>query len=574
MRSIQYLATLLRAGLLSLPTVDLGYSVQLASSFNRTGQYYTFSNIRYAQPPVGPLRFAAPVPPKRPADGHKPLDNGHLPRICAQAAPAWEATAASFLPKYLTGDPNAASALQGPSASLLGSSQNGGMEDCLFLDVLVPQKVFQNRGKTGGAPVLVWIHGGGFVGDSKVGSHNPAGLLARSDNNIIYVAINYRLGLFGWLGGATVQANGVANAGLLDQRLALEWVREEIGKFGGDRNRVTVMGQSAGGGAIMHHLTSFNGTQPLPFQQAIVQSPAFVPVVDRRQPEQLTQAVLAALRVKSIDGARHASFEDLQKVNRWFVGLSPYGQYTFGPVVDGSYVADAPGKLLLEGASAKNVRVIAGHTSDEGLIPTSPHSQNVSYYNTQLASVFPRIRPEVAAYISQTLYPPVFDGSFGYRDGVQRVALTISDAFYACNAVYLDQAYQGSSYGYEWSMPPGLHAVDLPYTFYDGPDTRLLPSSSSSPPSSPQSEEPNMLQTLALSLQFGRVADPNLAADWQEYLTSFVVNGMPTTRGGRVLPDQYGQASRVMGFGVHGAGQIIDPSANDRCRWWQRGLYL
>lgn len=131
-------------------------------------------------------------------------------------------------------------------------------EDCLFLDVVVPREVFKQR-RRAKAPVLVWIHGGGYTGGSKDDSGSAAGLIARSggDNNgrVIFVSFNYRLGAFGFLSGATLQADGVANAGLLDQRFALEWIQRNIHHFGGDPGRVTVVGESAGGGSIMHQIT-------------------------------------------------------------------------------------------------------------------------------------------------------------------------------------------------------------------------------------------------------------------------------------------------------------------------------
>lgn len=127
-------------------------------------------------------------------------------------------------------------------------------EDCLFLDVFAPKNVFEDAGSGYGAPVLVWIYGGGYTGGNKV-SGSPTGLFMRAEQDIVFVAMNYRLGAFGWLSGPTLQKDGDANAGLLDQRLALEWIQENIHLFGGDPNRVTVFGESAGGGSIMHQIT-------------------------------------------------------------------------------------------------------------------------------------------------------------------------------------------------------------------------------------------------------------------------------------------------------------------------------
>lgn len=104
--------------------------------------------------------------------------------------------------------------------------------------------------------MLVWIYGGGYVAGSKTGSGDPAGLIKRSDEGIVFVAINYRLGALGWLSGPEfTKEGGVANAALHDQRLALKWVQEHIADFGGDPDRVTIMGESAGGGSIVHQIT-------------------------------------------------------------------------------------------------------------------------------------------------------------------------------------------------------------------------------------------------------------------------------------------------------------------------------
>jgi carboxylesterase type B len=100
---------------------------------------------------------------------------------------------------------------------------------------------------------------GGFAVSSKTDGVNPSDLLKRakenSDDGLVFVALNYRIGVFGFLGGPTLQRDGIANAGLYDQRFALKWVQENIHLFGGDPDRVTVMGNSAGGGSIVHQIT-------------------------------------------------------------------------------------------------------------------------------------------------------------------------------------------------------------------------------------------------------------------------------------------------------------------------------
>lgn len=103
-----------------------------------------------------------------------------------------------------------------------------GNEDCLLLDVLVPQKV------TGpNLPVIVQIHGGGYAsGNSE--TYPGYAIVNQTQGNLIYVSIQYRLGAFGFLSSVEVRGNGVANAGLLDQRAALMWVQRNIRAFGGN----------------------------------------------------------------------------------------------------------------------------------------------------------------------------------------------------------------------------------------------------------------------------------------------------------------------------------------------------
>lgn len=140
-----------------------------ANSYQSTGCYYTFSNIRYAQPPIGQLRFAAPVPPEH--NGRPQFNNGSEARVCPGLNPCWEIVQGAFIGANLTAQPfdfNATVAqVYGTNCTTAVPTQDTTTsEDCLFLDVMVPDAIFAKRTSRWdqGAPVLVWIYGGAFTG--------------------------------------------------------------------------------------------------------------------------------------------------------------------------------------------------------------------------------------------------------------------------------------------------------------------------------------------------------------------------------------------------------------------------
>ncbi|UKZ76636.1 hypothetical protein TrVFT333_004343 [Trichoderma virens FT-333] len=229
-----------------LPQVDLGYEIHEALKYNDTTGLYTFSNIRYAQPPVGDLRFSAPKPP---TGRNLVVEKGNGSLImCPRGSPGWSIANSDFGHAFINGNLSNYNYTAEHAAQELITKKNaqavlelpGQTEDCLFLDVVVPRAVFDRRTTTKKAPVLVWMHGGGYIFGYKndiVDATDPAGLInaSRSDGSdgFIYVSLNYRLGAFGWLAGPSLgAANGTENAGLHDQRLALQWVQKYIHLFG------------------------------------------------------------------------------------------------------------------------------------------------------------------------------------------------------------------------------------------------------------------------------------------------------------------------------------------------------
>ena len=421
--------------------------------------------------------------------------------------------------------------------------------------MIVPEDIFHSKQSGRGAPVLVWIYGGGYTEGSKDGSGDPAGLVARSrtgSNGVVFVELNYRLGAFGWLSGPTLQANGSANAGLLDQRFALEWVQAHIHKFGGDPNRVTIIGESAGGGSVMHQITAYGGLKgPVPFQQAIPQSPGFQPSYSNNQQEQVLDGFLGLLNVSTVQQARQLPSSTLIQANALQVANATYGGFVYGPAVDGDFVPALPGVLLLHGQYDKSLRVMVGHNTDEGLLFTSPYIQNDDEFRAFITSNFPGAIPSSVDYIANTLYPPVFDGTYGYTNQLQRTALVTSELIFTCNAFWINKAYENQTHSYLFSVYPGLHGEDIGYTFFDGQTGPII-------------EE--------------EVGNATLAKDFQEYLTNFAETGNPNGDGLPYFPI-YGQNATQQVLNLTSSlavtiNQTRDPAANDRCDWWQKALYF
>jgi carboxylesterase type B len=224
----------------------------------------TFNGIPYAQPPVGQLRLKPPQPITS-AVGN--VDGTASPRGCPQ-----------FF--FSTSDMNIPTNVLGTllNTPLFQTVTNAG-EDCLTLNVQRPNGIKADAK----LPVLLWLFGGGFeLGATAM--YDGTSLVAQSvaqGKPIIFVAVNYRVGGFGFMPGKEVMAEGSTNLGLLDQRLGLEWVADNIAAFGGDPDKVTIWGESAGSISVMDQMLLYDGDntykgKPL-FRGGIMNSGSIVP---------------------------------------------------------------------------------------------------------------------------------------------------------------------------------------------------------------------------------------------------------------------------------------------------------
>ena len=298
-----------------------------------TAGVMVFRGIPYARPPVGPLRWRAPLPTRL---WRGVRDAKQLGQNCIQHQP------------YSDIDPFKA----------------GVSEDCLYLNVWT-----NSLDKRAPRPVLVWIHGGGFwAGFGGEERHNGARLAKKG---AVVVTLNYRLGPFGFLAHPAFLAespyHAAGNYGLLDQIAALRWVQRNIARFGGDPSRVTIFGESAGGMSVGSLIAS-----PLAkglFQRAILESGTGVGigVVPRDTAQAIALKFAESLRVRGVgtDAATRLRALNPDALLAASLHLGSPGELRFFPSVDGWVLPHAVDSTLASGA-ANLVPVIAGTNRDEG----------------------------------------------------------------------------------------------------------------------------------------------------------------------------------------------------------------
>jgi para-nitrobenzyl esterase len=410
-----------------------------------------FAGVPFAAPPVGPLRFRPPRP-----------------------AADWE----GVRPATSFGDIS----LQGPSMieAAFGAQPEPASEDCLYLNVYTP--ALDGRAR----PVMVWIHGGAFVmGSGSSPLYDGSTFVQRGD--VVVVTLNYRLAELGfsYLEHLDPDYAGSANCGILDQVAALEWVRDNIGAFGGDPDKVTIFGESAGGMSVGALLATPRARGL--FHRAILQSGAAHNVVDPEHAQAATDdfmrhvgasgvAELAALPAERLLEARAAMvMAAMNDVEAVVAGeRSPIGM-PWQPVHDGS-VIPAPAIDAIRSGSAAGIALLVGTTLDEwklfALLDQTPLDDDLLLARANaVTGAGDRF---VAAY--RALHPDL-----GTKALFGEMA---NDHVFRVPAIRLAEAHGGRGdpvFMYRFSWPSrafggslgACHALELPFVFHQVANPRM-----------------------------------------------------------------------------------------------------
>ena len=321
------------------------------------GAIDVFKGVPFAAPPIGALRWRPPHPAQAWID---PRDASAYGPACPQVT--------------YPGTPNAGGYV-GPTS-----------EDCLNLNVFAPKGARK-------APVMVWIFGGGNVAGANSIPPNEGSAFAR--DGIVLVSVNYRLGAFGFfahpaLTKAAPAGEPIANYAIMDQIAALEWVRRNISRFGGDPANITIFGESAGGQDVLTLMAS-PAARGL-FAKATVQSGG-----GWGEPPSLTEAEVRgrALATKlglpadaSADQLRALPADALVKASQGAPGVSP--------ILDGHLVAESIAQAFAKGDQAP-VPLIIGTNSDEAsLLPPSNYLAYLANQSPAVVAAYPDVSTDPA----------------------------------------------------------------------------------------------------------------------------------------------------------------------------------
>ncbi|MDT0308288.1 carboxylesterase family protein [Streptomyces sp. DSM 44917] len=456
-----------------------------------TAEGRQFLGIPYARPAEGELRWRAPRPAQ---DWRGVRDATAYGNSCAQNT-YWAP----------------------------GHEEQRTTEDCLDVNVYTPPAAARGQGRL---PVLVWIHGGANVGGA--GRDIVPDAFARRTDTVV-VTLNYRLGAMGFL---TLPGTS-GNFALLDQQQALRWVQENIRAFGGDRDRVTIAGESAGGSAVCNQLAS-PGSRGL-FRAAIVMSGAYDDCAGRPREEAVADGLAFAARLGCTDPARAADCLRRRPAEDILNAQGRGWDYTVG----GRELPVQPAAAFASGRASR-VPVMNGANSDEGLV--FAYDSFDRWGRPLTAEGYPRALVdafgEEAGARALEEYP-----LSAYERPAYAYAAAFGDRLFACPALRLNPllAGRGPVYAYEFADRTSPLFASLP-----------------------QDADFDFGATHAAELNYlfnpyGLEADFNdeqrrLAAQMTAYWGSFVHGSPPRAAGQPAMPEQSARPGEVLRLRTASAG--------------------
>jgi para-nitrobenzyl esterase len=406
------------------------------------GTVKVWKAVPYAAAPVGELRWRAPQPPEA---WTEPRDAGRVGPVCPQPT-----------------DPRIPMDLGAPQG-----------DDFLSLNVWAPPNTQPGDGK----PVMVWVHGGAYI----IGAASQPlyhGRRLAADGDVVVVTINYRLGALGFLELPTIGADSerfATNVGLRDVLAALEWVRDNIAAFGGDPRRVTLFGESAGGGIV----TTLVGSPAAAglFGAAIAQSSPVTSSYDTDSAGRVAQSFLDALGVGRDELGRLADVPSaaLVSASRAVFDEVPArtpGRLAFAPIVDGDIVPDYPVRLAQAGATHP-VPLIIGTNKHEAALFRYMKSPLMPITADAVRSMFTEIAAEQPAV--QLPSEAQLAGTYRGRGKVKGMGLS-SDLGFRMPSLWFAEGHRTVApvylYRFDFATPMlrllrlhAAHATELPYVW-------------------------------------------------------------------------------------------------------------
>ncbi|CAO1604837.1 MAG: hypothetical protein LQ349_000475 [Xanthoria aureola] len=433
----------------------------------------SFLGIRYGLDTGGTNRFKKPIPFLYPAG-----------TLVSAAAPG------AACPQQ-TGN---------PTPSLIGIFGNVSeiSEDCLTIRVDRPFKTDANAS----LPVMAYLYGGGYaIGQVYDTAYDPTGLVretAAKGLPVIYVAINYRVGIFGFAASAALRGEDNLNVGLLDQHLGLRWVQDHIAAFGGDRDNVTILGEDVGWANVAFQMMAYGGQVKPTFKRAMLMSGPTPggDEITRRITEKHVSELTAIVKCDSPTGDSVAELKCLRElpldtlvgaaVKYSFAFDAVAGVGTFRPTAPSSFLPSSPFKLLQSGRFLKNIDLVVGWCEDDGTQFISGPINNASAFTSWVGTQFPTLSAENNKELL-SLYPTSdFEDlpSEGVDKNYFRAARVLRDVHFACPSLLLTDAVKRYSPGsdiYLWALNLTVfraghaaynrtfvgqdHFSDIPYVF-------------------------------------------------------------------------------------------------------------